>query len=74
MEGRGESAVKRLIGCWIVVSMPEEGLDEALTSLKDIFEFSYEDTRLALPEAATRRSLTGRATISSRRPDLVVSE
>ena len=54
--------------------MPEDGLAETLSSLKDIFEFYMERTRYQLPEPPVVR--TGNATVVgvSRYPDAVVAD
>ncbi len=72
IEGGGGDALKRLIGCAILGIMPEEGIDEALTSLKDILDFrtSYR----MLPGAVESRQTTGRIVSTSQRPDLVIPE
>lgn len=70
--GVGEDALKRWLGCVILSLMPEEGLEEALLSLKDILEFrSY-----TKPHTKPRIShhTTGKVVSKSQRPDLVVSE
>ena len=35
-EAAGENAIKRIFSCVIISAMPETGVDEALTTLKDI--------------------------------------
>lgn len=69
-----ERAVKELLGYAMIFYMPEEGIDEALTSLRDIFEFSCESRRGALPPPAVSRRHMGRIVGTSHRPDLVISE
>ena len=73
-EGRREDILKRLIGWALVFRMPEDGLAETLSSLKDIFEFYMERTRYQLPEPPVVR--TGNATVVgvSRYPDAVVAD
>lgn len=73
-EGEGGEALLRLLGCVIVTMMPEEGLEEALTSLKDIFEFHVESAHYeSLPTVTSRRGI-GNVVNTSMRPDLVISE
>jgi len=73
--GRGASALKRSIGCSIVWSIPDEGIDEALTKLVDIYSFIIESAglRLAPPPSETRRG-RGRIMDGSERPELVITE
>jgi hypothetical protein len=72
-EGERRS-VKRLLGYAMIFFMPEEGVDEALTSLRDILEFSYESPRGMLPPPAVMRRHVGKIVRTSQRPDLVISE
>jgi len=53
IEGEMEVIIKKLIGLALLAYMPETGLDEALLSLKDIFEFNMEKARFQLPEPTT---------------------
>lgn len=71
-EGRGERAVKRVLGCAIMYSLPEESLNEALFSLRDIWEF-YAAHRIPSPSVIARRHVA-KILESSRRPDLVIEE
>jgi len=71
-EGRGERAVKRVLGCAIMYSLPEESLNEALFSLKDIWEFYAAHRILSRPVMARRH--VAKIVESSRRPDLVIEE
>ena len=74
-EGEGASALKRTIGCTIVWAIPDEGIDEALTKLADIYSFTIESAslRLAPPPPETRKG-HGRIMASSERPELVITE
>jgi len=38
-EGEGVDALLRLLGCVIISLMPEDGLEETLTALKENFEY-----------------------------------
>ena len=73
-EAAGENAIKRIFSCVIISAMPETGVDEALTTLKDIYEFNSENTRAALPRHTMHSSIAGRVTSTSERPQLVISE
>jgi len=46
----GNEALRRLVAYFLVTVMPTEGLDEGLTSLRDIFEYHDENQRFAVPE------------------------
>lgn len=72
--GRGEDYLKRFLGFALLVNMPGDGLLEALTSLKEIWEFYLENLQYRLPEPDVIR--TGIATVAtvSESPDLVISE
>lgn len=70
----GENAVKRLMGCVIMVTMPEEGVEEALSTLRDIYEFTVQASSLALPPPVRQQRVTGIVVAKSQRPELVISE
>ena len=72
-EGRGENAVKRVLGCAIMYSLPEESVNEALFSLRDIWEF-YQTTQRMLPPPVATRRYVGKIVGISQRPDLVIEE
>ena len=73
MEGDGEDALKRIVGCLLVINMPRTGLDEALTSLRDIWEFWHARSVVSLPE---RTGLETTASVISAqvRPELVLPD
>lgn len=73
-ESLGENAVKRAMGCVIMFAMPEEGVEEAISTLRDIYQFSTEATALALPAPTRRQRLPGKVVAKSERPALVISE
>ncbi len=73
-EGHGEEAFKRLLGIAIISVMPEPGLEEALFSLRDIFEFRSHAYRPSLPESTRGRRTKGKVARTSQRPDLVLTE
>ena len=74
VEGNDDIALKRVIGCLMIVMMPKEGLKEALTSLKDMLEFYTEVPTLSLPSKPSTHQVTGTVASATRRPDLVVAE
>ena len=73
-EGEGISALLRLVGHVIIALMPEEGLEETLTSLKENFEYYTENTRYKLlPPVESWRGI-GNIVSTSTRPDLIIPE
>ena len=73
MFGVGEEAVKRWLGCLIMAVMPDIGVDETLSYLRDAYTFHCESLDFALPEPAPRRETAGLALSPKERPDLVIS-
>ncbi len=73
-EGEGEDILRRFIGHLILANMPEEGIDETLTTLKDIFEFNVEKINYQLPEPFVVRSGSGKVVSVSKAPDLIIEE
>ena len=73
-ERGGEHNLKRVIGCAILAALPDEGVEEALNSLRGVFQFHYENLFLLTPPKAMPRRLLGTIVTTSERPDLVISE
>jgi hypothetical protein len=59
--GDSETAFKRLIGCALVAMMPDQGIDEAVDALKDIWDFN-QPVAPVLPEPAPIRQGSGYVT------------
>ena len=74
MKGDGQYALKRWLGCVILAMIPEDALNEALESLKDIMEFYAYTPHHTLPSLGITRYTTGRIVSKSQRSDLVISE
>lgn len=73
MEAEGDDALKRLVGCVLIIKMPPNGLDEALTSLRDMWEFWDARSPFGLPERTGIE--TTASVISARvRPELVLPD
>ena len=72
--GEGGDAMKRVLGCTIMAAMPEKSIEEALTSLINIFEDSFEPVFYALPQPPRTYRSTGRIVHTSERPELVIGE
>ena len=58
----------------MVIAMPEAGVEEALTTLKEVYEFRSQERFIALPTAEARRRMVGKALRGSERPELVISD
>ena len=74
VEGDGLSVLRRFIGCVMMMTMPEPGLEEALSSVQDVFETTWRMTHGPLPHPAITRRGIGRVISVSDRPNLVISE
>lgn len=73
--GEGVNALKRSIGCSIIWAIPDEGIDEALNNLVNIYSFAIESASLRLaPPPSEIRGGRGKVIASSERPDLVITE
>ena len=73
-EAEGEEALMRFLGCAIFAAIPQEALEEALTTLRDILVFSLEDKLLTLQPQGRQKRLTGTAIGASERPALMIAE
>lgn len=73
MSGRSPAMLARYLGCVMFGFMPDEGLEEALFSLRDVLEFYSHKPE---PQPARLAPKTINATIGDmkKRPDLVLSE
>ena len=67
-----EVMLKRLLSHAILTMVPDDGMDEVMSSLRDIVEFYYEPRQPLLPQA--RRSYAARVGRVTERPDLLISE
>jgi len=68
-EADGIHGLSRLLGCALLMVMPDEGLEEALESLHDVLE-SYRAYEPPQPPRVIRS--TGKLIRTSMRPDLVL--
>lgn len=71
IEGSNESAFERYLGCLIFGFMPNEGLREAVTSLRDIFEF-YSQKPIQAPARLMPKSIDASIGDRKKRPDLII--
>jgi len=74
LEAEDDVALKKAIGCFMVLMMPEEGLGEAVDSLSDMLVFYRETAQSSLPPKPPSRQLTGRVSSVGKRPDLVIAD
>lgn len=73
LEMYGESALERFLGCVMIGMMPDQGLEEALYSLRDMLEF-YSQEPLHLPSARPKtETLNAIVEDRKKRPDLVIT-
>ncbi len=70
----GHNAVKRLLGCYMLGVMPDEGINEALSTLKDMFQYYSHPAYPALATPVTAHRITGKVLSVSKRPDLIIAE
>jgi hypothetical protein len=74
IKGDGETALKRIIGCAIIAHLPDEAMDEALTSLKDMYDFWAVPRQRMLSQPTVGQPIKGKVLDSVHRPDLVIPE
>ena len=72
--GDGKSALKRIIGCALIAHLPDEAMDEALESLRDIFDFWSRSRHYILSQPTVGSPIKGKIVSSMHRPDLVIPE
>jgi len=73
IEGTTESVFGRCLGCIMIGFMPDEGLEEALFSLRDMFEF-YSHKPEPRPARLTRAPIDATIVNRRKRPDLILTE
>jgi hypothetical protein len=66
--------VKRLFGHLLVMLMPTEGMDETLSSLRDIYGYHLENLEYLLPEIEETQRGTGKVVNIAEAPTLFISE
>jgi hypothetical protein len=70
----GQVAAKRVIGFRLLCAMPEEGIEEVIKTMKEVYEFySYPLGIVQLPEKG-RAVGTGAFTVITERPDFGFEE
>ena len=70
----GDFASKRLLGCMLVMGLPEEGVDETFDSLLGSYIYYTKQEQLPGPRNRESVSSVGRVTGSVKRPDLALEE
>lgn len=73
IEGSTKAVFGRYLGCIMIGFMPDEGLEEALFSLRDMLEF-YSNKPKPRPARLTRAPIDATIVNRRKRPDLVLTE
>jgi len=73
IEGSSPTMLGRYLGCIMIGFMPDEGLEEALFSLRDMLEF-YRHKPASHPSKLTPKAIDATIGDRKKRPDLVLSE
>jgi hypothetical protein len=71
--GSSPSVLGRCLGCIMIGFMPDEGLEDALISLRDMLEF-YKHKPTPRPARLQPKTIDATITDKRKRPDLVLSE
>jgi hypothetical protein len=73
IEGSSPTMLGRYLGCIMIGFMPDDGLEEALFSLRDMLEF-YTHKPASRPAKLTPKAIDATIGDRKKRPDLVLSE
>ncbi len=73
MTGNDPAMLGRYLGCVMIGFMPDEGLEEALFSLRDMFEF-YSHKPEPRPARLAPKAIEATIADKRKRPDLVLTE
>lgn len=73
VQGKAVDALRRIVGCALVVRMPSEGLGEALGFLKDALDFWRSKPPHTLPQPRSVET-TARVVSASIRAPLTLTE
>ncbi len=71
--GSTEAVIGRSLGCIMIGFMPDEGLEEALFSLRDMLEF-YSHKPEPRPARLAPKAIDATIADKKKRPDLVLTE
>jgi len=72
-DAQGYKAVVRAVGCFLIASMPDDGLEEAIENLSDVYQYWREQSTLPSPESRTK-VLAGVVESKSERPSILISD
>lgn len=72
LEIHGELALERFLGCMMVAMMPDQGLEEALYSLKDMLVF-YNSQPANRGVGRVSELIEGAVIGTTKRPDIVIA-
>ena len=73
MAGSNRAMLGRILGFVMISSMPDAGLEEALFSLRDMFEF-YSHKPAPRPARLAPKAIDASIGDKKKRPDLVLTE
>ena len=68
------TAFQRIVSCLLISLMPDDGIEESLSTLKDIFRFQLENIQYRLLEQPTIYKSSGKVVKMSEREELVIAE
>lgn len=72
MAGSSPAMLGRYLGCIMIGFMPDEGLEEALFSLRDMLEF-YSHKPAPPPARLAPKAINATIADKKKRPDLVIA-
>jgi len=72
MAGSNPAMLGRYLGCVMIGFMPNEGLEEALFSLRDMLEF-YRHKPASRPKRLASKAIDATIADKKKRPDLVIA-
>lgn len=72
LEMEGETALQRFLGCILIAVIPDEGLEEALLSLREMWEF-YTREPSARPMRLAPKAIDATIGDKKKRPNLVIA-
>lgn len=74
MVGSNPTMLGRSLGCVMIGVMPDEGLEEAIFSLRDILEFYNRKPVVLRPARLAPKAIEATIGDKKKRPDLVITE
>lgn len=73
MEMYGETALERFIGCIMLGIMPNQGVEEALNSLWEMFNYYSEEPLYSERSQVKPQTVSGTIVDKKKRPDLIIT-